>query len=185
MNKTYDQFDYQAPSGSRILLHANPTTGELKKALISDFPASSITPLRQSLSDISNTTTSPEKIDSYIIPANTFTTNGQRLNMKSFITLAGGGSVNSIGYFINGATGNVLSSSASQYLSFEYDLIRIDTTHLRYSVQTIPNFSPPGLGIFQSGTLTFSNTIEISLYVTGNAIGSIIQKYSTIYFFKS
>lgn len=38
-NKRFDQFTSGTPTGDRIILHADPSTGEVKKAAISELPS--------------------------------------------------------------------------------------------------------------------------------------------------
>lgn len=137
-------------------------------------------PLQTLLAAMTNTTTALENLVPFTIPANTLLSNGDRIVLRSPVRLDNSGAGNSVGYIAGNTSGNLFFSASNFDIIFQLEIIRVNSTTLKFIASTISNFIQTAITSGQSTTEDFTQNILIAMSVTASTVGDIVAKYATI-----
>lgn len=179
-NKRYDQFTTLTPTPDRIILHADPATGELNKAPLSDVGSNSFQRINQIVVPESNVSTGGENMMYYELPANTLQTIGDTIKGEYSVEQRNPTSTNQYSVAIGGTTvvGPTLSEEHLMIIKWTIILIAVNTITLYTEFQINTNVTT----VLNAGSVTVDETDLIGTFirVDANEVGNVDFYCSTI-----
>ncbi len=182
MNKRYDQYDYQAPTGSRILLHADPTTGALNKTPLDELPGSEskFTRLNSTFSNQVTSGTSQTDTYPYTIPGNTLVNNGDLLRFIIWGDTQSPGGQQTVGFDLNG-TINFNNGYFNGYpFIAEVKMMKVGTNLIRLFMSIIRGGGNCESSIITDGSIDLTASINQKWTIQCATSGSITARASFI-----
>jgi hypothetical protein len=166
---------------SALIVKANGLRGaSLINCTITEEMANKYIPKATLLTDEANTTTAPENIWPYVMPANTLVNNGDiilyRVDYRGNSTGAG----NSYGYAVASGSGNQIFSTSSFDFNHEITVIRTASDKLRFTSRIISDFVQTAIITRELTSIDFTSPITISLQVVANVIGDVVVKWGSV-----
>lgn len=176
-NKRYDQFPAGTYDASKIILIADPITGELTKIPLSDFPTGAkFKRLRNILSALTTPGTSSYTALSYSVPANTLVTDGDSLTYCFSGLVTANPSASIATWFGSSGVQFSMSSSGGASWNFWGRIQRISGNTGRMTcsmIQDGSSFTKSFNGLGTLASLDFTNPITFELTMQCNISGSM------------
>jgi hypothetical protein len=186
MNKKYNEFPDGTPTGTRIFLHADPTTGQLEKSTINQIsPPGSVTLLKYWVQFVANSDVLPETPYSFVVPANTLTNEGDTLIFKCSFGKAGSTPLTGVGYTF-GALGMQTTPNAGYGgYSMEIRFMRKTNTTVHWGGYVL-NQNLGSLTPWAIDTLfDFSIDNTITNWMVSDAYNSIFSLFASLQLIKA
>jgi hypothetical protein len=186
-NKRYDEFAAGTPSGSRLILHADPSTGDLEKATIAELPfsPSGLLFAKSSFINANNSGSNPQSISTITVPANTITSNGDWFEWDIFFTFLTASGSKSIDFAIDGNTTGNFNSTGQFEPWVKIKAAYKGSNQLIRSMQ-IRNFNS-NIGSSAWDIITFDPTAarDLKAVITAGAANDIKMLYQTVAIYKA
>ncbi len=180
-NKRYDEFSAGTPSGSRLILHADPSTGDLEKATIAELPFAPVGVLfaKSHYVNANNSGSNPQTISTISIPANTITAQGQWLEWNAYFEYITGAGTKTTDIRIDGVAVTNINTTAAFNLWFFMRGVYNGSNQLLMAVQARAG----NTNILSTawGNIAFTPTAQrdLNIVITAGAANNIKMYYQT------
>jgi hypothetical protein len=186
-NKRYDQFPAGTYDPAKILLQADPSTGELEKILLGDFPTGSDACLfsGSSLIAANNSGTNPQTTLVITVPAGTLANDGDCINWEAYLTTLTGSGAKTWNVRFNGTTILTRSINFAFYFRMNGSIVRNDATHMSYQSQMILNNTISDSAFANNVACDFTSNQNFDISITSGIANDIFINWANLRAFKA
>lgn len=180
-NKRFDQFTYGVPGSSDLLLWADPTTGEIKKCLISDVGGSGGGGYSDSIIyDTNNSGTNPQNFGALTIPSSELDNIGKLFRVSIFLRILSTTGTPVVWTLVQSASNVNITGTVTGIGQMDTYIIRTDASTVQsfgrsFRVNSISNSSSN----FQTHAIALGGTFSVEPQQTaGGANTMYLQSIS-------
>lgn len=182
MDKRIDQLTYMAPTGTRLLVHADPNTGSMRKAPVSEFTGegggNNIVALQSS--QVNSVASVHTQVVSYAIPANTLDSNGKGFRFYIMCNASGSSSNRQISVQFQGSSVVLCSSPFAFYMLAEGTFLRRSSSTGIITGFGLVGGSSPSPTYVLINSIDFTSTTNIILNIYSNNNDELISETAYI-----
>lgn len=178
--KTFPQFPAGTPSATRIFLHADPSTGEIEKAEMSEIAGGGSVLALSEYIGATNSGTNPQDISTITIPANTLQNDGDFIRWEAYMRGIGAVNTKTIQWDFGGNALTGPNATNAGFFRLSGQLFRIDATHAEMHLFTFRDNSAAGSGFTESFVTDFTTALTSIVRITAGSAGDIRMNYQAL-----